>query len=872
MATGQQSDYLLGNANNDGKRSFSLIQCLGFALVIGALVGFFSNLDRIIDGDDDSSGNSPSPALPASVVAVVTDNADLSTLASALTSAGLIETLSGAGPFTVFGPTNEAFNAITLPTNESVVSSILTYHVVSGDIKAADLTSGLVATTLQGETITCYLDNGGVFFYDSKGGLAQVTDADNSAQNGVVHTINRVLIPGGVVNDSIANIAMLSSLDGALVANGLDIVLAGEGAFTVFAPNNEAVSDFTGTIDSDLLTYHVIPSKILSTDLVDGVTVEVVTVNGATLKVTRDGDAVLIEDALGRDAEVTVANIASTNGVVHIIDEVLAPIEYRTIVDLAVATDDLSTLVTALTTADLVDTLSGPGPFTVLAPTNEAFAAIVVPSNVTDLTNVLLYHVINGAIVSGDLSDGLVAPTVLGGQNTVTANLVGGVGFFDSMGGKSLVITADIVASNGVIHIVDAVLIPSGTVNDVTSNVETLSSLDGALVANGLNTTLAGPGNYTLFAPSNDAVTAFVAENGVIDSELLLYHVLPARYLSADIPDGETVLPSANTAGTELTVINNGSGIFVRDVNGRVGAVTTANLNTMNGVVHIIDIVLDNVNATNITIPNIVEIAVATPDLSTLVSALTTADLVDTLSGPGPFTVLAPTNEAFAAIDVPSNVTDLTNVLLYHVINGAIVSGDLTDGLVAPTVLGGQNTVTANLVGGVGFYDSMGGKSLVITADIVASNGIIHIVDAVLIPGGTVSNVTGNVDTLSSLDGALVANNLKATLAGPGNFTLFAPSNDAVAAFNGVIDSDLLVYHVLADRFLSADIPEGETVLPTLNTAADVTVINNGSGVFVRDVTGRVGQVTTANLNTMNGVVHIIDIVLDDTATTTTTA
>jgi len=134
-----------------------------------------------------------------------------------------------------------------------------------------------------------------------------------------------------------------------------------------------------------------------------------------------------------------------------------------------------------------------------------------------------------------------------------------------------------------------------------------------------------------------------------------------------------------------------------------------------------------------------------------------------------------------------------------------------------------------------------------------------------------VSNVTANVDSLSSLDGALAANDLKATLAGEGNFTLFAPSNDAVAAFNGVIDSDLLVYHVLADRFLSQNIPEGETVLPTLNTAADVTVINNGSGVFVRDVTGRVGAVTTANLNTLNGVVHIIDIVLDDTVTTTTT-
>jgi len=218
-------------------------------------------------------------------------------------------------------------------------------------------------------------------------------------------------------------------------------------------------------------------------------------------------------------------------------------------------------------------------------------------------------------------------------------------------------------------------------------------------------------------------------------------------------------------------------------------------------------------------------------------------------------------------------------VLLYHVINGEVMSTELTDGLVAPTFLGGnvayQNTVTASLVDStVGFYDSMGGKALVSTADIEASNGVIHIVDAVLIPGGTVNEVTANVPTLSALDGALRANGLNDTLALSANYTLFAPSNDAVTAFvadNGVIDADLLTYHVLADRFLSINIPEGETTLPTLNADAQVTVINNGSGVFVRDVRGRVGQVTTANLNTMNGVVHIIDIVLDDVATTTTT-
>merc|ERR1712087_107433 len=212
--------------------------------------------------------------------------------------------------------------------------------------------------------------------------------------------------------------------------------------------------------------------------------------------------------------------------------------------------------------------------------------------------------------------------------------------------------------------------------------------------------------------------------------------------------------------------------------------------------------------------------------------------------------------------------TVLTNVLLYHVISGAVLSTDLSDGLVADTLLGGQNTVTASLRDDtVGFYSSFGGKSLVSTADVVATNGVIHIIDAVLLPGGTVANVTAGVEELSSLDGALAANGLKSALNSAGaNYTLFAPSNDAVAAFNGVIDTQLLLYHVVATRFLSTEIPVVSTPLPTLNSnGTEVTVINNGTGVFVRDVTNRTGEVTTANINSVNGVVHIIDIVLDDT-------
>jgi len=602
MASGGQNDYLLGG-NNDGKRSWSTIQCIGFAFVIAALVGFFSNLDRIIDGDSDSGSTPSPPSLPDSVVDVVTGDSDLSELATLVTNADLIDTLNNAEAVTVFGPTNEAFDAVTVPTNTTVLSELLKYHVIDQQsIPSSALSSGLVATTLQGETITCYIEGDNVYFYDSIGEPAQVTSADNEAKNGYVHVVNKVLIPGGVVTNATANIDELSLLNGALVAFGLDAVLSDPTAeFTVFAPTNDAVNDFvaaSGNISASLLTYHVIPSKILSTNLTEDTRTEVQTVNGASLYVTRANDEVVVEDSLGREAVVTIANIASTNGVVHIIDEVLADKEFRNIVELAVENNDLTTLVSALTTANLTDALEGPGPFTVLAPTNEAFAAIDVPTNVTVLTDVLLYHVISGSIASTDISPGAVAQTLLSpGDNydlgTVTATIVQllDVGFYDNYGRNSTVITANIEATNGVIHIIDRVLLPGGTVANVTGTINELSQLNNALETFGLDETLNGASlNVTLFAPSNEAVSAF---NGNIDAGLLLYHVVDDRYLAGfNLPEDETQVPTLN--GTDITVINNGSGVFVRDVTGNEGQVTTANVNAVNGVVHIVDIVLDN--------------------------------------------------------------------------------------------------------------------------------------------------------------------------------------------------------------------------------------------------------------------------------------
>merc|ERR1712195_255881 len=184
----------------------------------------------------------------------------------------------------------------------------------------------------------------------------------------------------------------------------------------------------------------------------------------------------------------------------------------------------------------------------------------------------------------------------------------------------------------------------------------------------------------------------------------------------------------------------------------------------------------------------IVDLAVATPDLSTLVAALKAGGLVETLSGKGPFTVSAPTNEAFAKLPPatlahllkPANVKELDAILTYHVVSGvAAFSKDLTDGEKIKTVEG-QSVVAHVSAAGVMINDAT-----VKTADIAASNGVVHIIDAVLIPkapaGKTIVDLAVATADLSTLVAALKAGGLVETLSGKGPFTVFAPTNEAFA-------------------------------------------------------------------------------------------
>jgi transforming growth factor-beta-induced protein len=214
-----------------------------------------------------------------------------------------------------------------------------------------------------------------------------------------------------------------------------------------------------------LLTYHVVAADIPSSKLLHGEGIK--SVEGDYLNATVEKGSIMINQA-----KVIAADNNASNGVVHIVNGVLTfpGFALPTIVDVAVATPYLSTLVTALKAADLVDTLSGPGPFTVFAPTNKAFAALpagllnklLLPANKAYLVKVLTYHVAAGDVHAKDIEreHGLILPTVEGRDLICQVSQSGGININKYRGhvAQANVTSADNNAGNGVVHIIDGVL------------------------------------------------------------------------------------------------------------------------------------------------------------------------------------------------------------------------------------------------------------------------------------------------------------------------------------------------------------------------------------------------------------------------------
>ncbi len=281
----------------------------------------------------------------------------------------------------------------------------------------------------------------------------------------------------------------------------------------------------------------------------------------------------------------------------------------------------------------------------------------------------------------------------------------------------------------------DDPIVESNTIVDIAAGDAQFSTLVSALQRTGLDAILNSPGNFTVFAPTNDAFDQLGVDLSTLSndelSDILLYHVLGASVRSTDLQDGQTYASTASASGPndeQLTLLIDKDGGAVT-INGSVN-VSSVDISAENGVIHIVDDVIMPLN--------VVGHAVANSSFSTLVEQLGSApgDLVSTLSASGPFTVFAPTNDAFEQIsDVVSTLTpeQIADVLTYHVIAGSNVrSTDLTDG--AEVMMVNGQTVTIDLSSGAQLVDASGNVSNIVLTDVQATNGVIHVIENVIIP------------------------------------------------------------------------------------------------------------------------------------------
>ena len=794
-------------------------------------------------------------------------------LVAALTHANLVATLQQPGPFTVFAPTDQAFtdagidlNDFDTPEENETLTAILLHHVVPGEVGASDIKDGMMTTTANGDKVKFSISGSG----DVLVGTATVTLADVQASNGIIHVIDQVLMPPVDIPATAQSTGIHGSLVAAVIQADLLPTLQGPGPFTVFAPTDQAFADAgidLAALDTpegketlaDILLYHVVGAEVPAANVTDCMSADAA--NGHPLAFTVDSGVMV------NDANVTIADVITSNGLIHVIDKVLMPTDTpNDIPRTAQCTGIHDSLVAGVVQAELLETLQGPGPFTVFAPTDQAFAdagidlaALNTPEGKETLSDILLYHVVAGAVPAANVSDCMTATAVNGHPLAFTVG--------DSvMVNDATVSVADVNTSNGVIHVIDKVLMPTDTPNDIPRTAQCTgihNSLVSAVVQAELLETLQGTGPFTLFAPTDEAFAAAGIDLAALDTpegkatltDILLYHVVAGNVPSTALSECMTA-EAVNGQSLSFTV---GDSVMVNGA-----TVLSADVNTSNGVVHVIDTVLMPTDTPN----DIPRTAQCTGVHNSLVSAVVQAELLETLQGTGPFTVFAPTDQAFAdagidlaALDTPEGKATLSDILLYHVLDSAVPAANVSDCMTATAVNGHP------LAFGVGTSVTVNGATVTAT-DVPASNGLIHVIDKVLMPTDTPRDIpatAGCTGVHDSLVAAVVQADLLTTLQGEGPFTLFAPTDQAFADAgidlaaldtpDGVATlSDILLAHVVAASVPAAEVSDCMTAQTANGHGLAFTV---GDTVMVNGAT-----VTTADVMTSNGIIHVIDKVL----------
>ena len=558
-------------------------------------------------------------------------------------------------------------------------------------------------------------------------------------------------------------------------------------------------------------------------------------------------------------------------------------------------------LAKAVRIAGLEEALDGPDSLTLYAPTDAAFVALpaaareALLADSAALREVLLYHLRDSTAVIPETPVGLSFAATVNGASLQLIRVEAGA---EGPAGDSLLVAdsvgveiPDVYARNGIFNAIGQILLPPDLFDAVAASPEHGTFEDVLLAAEFADTLrVTPPEGYTVFAPVDsawadvapDTLAALLAEPLGRLRDVLRGHLVVGALRAADLVDGQALV---SYAGDSLAVTVDSSGAVT--VGG--ARVTVADVATTTGVLHFVDGVLfppaapaDSMSGAD-TATSVVDVIAGRDDLTTLATAIETAALVGALDdSTATFTVFAPADSAFAALpagaldDLLDDPNELAGLLRYHVVAGALAAADLTDGMRLATLQGDSLTVTVTSAGV--FVDS----AAVTVPDLAADNGVVHVIDGVLMPampadtsdGGeevdttTVFDVIAASDVHATLETALIAAGLDGALDdSTAMLTVFAPTDAALAALDqdslaAVLDdpsgrlADLLRAHVVAGVLTADSLTDGRQLVAL---SGDTLVVAVGAGGAV-SVDGVV--VAMADLTAGNGVVHVVGEVL----------
>ncbi|XP_019727248.1 periostin isoform X2 [Hippocampus comes] len=505
--------------------------------------------------------------------------------------------------------------------------------------------------------------------------------------------------------------------------------IEGRGSFTLFAPSNDAWdrldasvrSALVGNVNKELyhtLRFHMLNRRLLTKDMKDGMSVASA-YDDLGLRINHYANGVVTVNC----ARIVHANQVATNGVVHVVDDVISPVS-GTIKGFLDVEDQLSSFSMAALASGAMDKLDQPGHYTLFAPTNAAFDRLGsghlerLMGDKDVIAALVNYHLLKSVQCSEAIMAGSAYETEEGGSVEIGCD-----GDSLTVNGVKMVLKKDIVATNGVIHLIDRVLVPDSAKTAMELMGKDQSTFSDMVSELGLAAALGPKTEYTLLAPVNSAFTDEVmATDRTMLKHLLQNHILKRKVTLNELYNGQLL---ETMSGKLLRVFIYRTAVCIENA-----CMVRGSKQGSNGVLHLIRTIVRTSHKTTY------DILKADGRFNVFLALMATANLTELLEQEGSLTVFAPTDDAFADMTtddmtlLKSDPTALRTILLYHVARGIFINGGLEGGVTnLLKTLQGRNLHVLSVNNSI-HVNSMD----VPKSDLMATNGVIHVVNNLLYP------------------------------------------------------------------------------------------------------------------------------------------